>query len=381
MNPLYRLFFRSGTKEALFAALWLSLDERPGVGRDLSAASLVALAARYGVVLTEPQTRKRLADLEAVGVVAIERRRERGRFDLLVYAPAPEPESDAPKPTPPERETLFAAAFGPSRPDLRALEAERTAERDAFYFGARSRIGNEIGNERGNDVENQAENAAANASQVDKTPTFAPRPESSEPRSRRNVAPPPLEEIKININNKKINKPAKVGKDISALRERLPFDDPKIARLRAEIVRRVWERGVNPDLIDRLTAAVALRVGGTTFKSLCDAISEAVAERDRWRRTDGARGKRRVWETLGYYVKRLYEADGWEWVPTRIADEPPPRAPEASVARSTSDAEPTETLSAEELAELGLPPGLKIIAPPKPKIRATRRRRELAAIC
>ena len=71
MNPLYRLFFRSGTKEALFAALWLSLDERPGVVRDLSAASLVALAARYGVVLTEPQTRKRLADLEAVGVVAI----------------------------------------------------------------------------------------------------------------------------------------------------------------------------------------------------------------------------------------------------------------------------------------------------------------------
>ncbi len=112
MKALYSLILASGTKEALFAALWLALDEEQGTFADVDFATLRATAARFGVALTESQVRKRVKELEKLDVLTVVPRRERGRFDLLVFQPAPnrfaEPESPKPEPATP----LFDAAFG-----------------------------------------------------------------------------------------------------------------------------------------------------------------------------------------------------------------------------------------------------------------------------
>ena len=113
MNALYSLILASGTKEALFAALWLALDEAPGTFADVDFASLRTTAARFGVALSESQIRKRVKELEKLDVLAVVPRRERGRFDLLVYQPAPNRfnvDATAPKPEP--ATPLFDAAFG-----------------------------------------------------------------------------------------------------------------------------------------------------------------------------------------------------------------------------------------------------------------------------
>ncbi|MBP3556496.1 MAG: hypothetical protein J6K20_02170, partial [Thermoguttaceae bacterium] len=113
MKALYSLILASGTKEALFAALWLALDEEPGTFADVDFASLRTTAARFGVALSESQIRKRVKELEKLDVLAVVPRRERGRFDLLVYQPAPNRfnvDATAPKSEP--ATPLFDAAFG-----------------------------------------------------------------------------------------------------------------------------------------------------------------------------------------------------------------------------------------------------------------------------
>ena len=110
MKALYSLILASGTKEALFAALWLALDEEPGTFADVDFASLRTTAARFGVALSESQIRKRVKELEKLDVLAVVPRRERGRFDLLVFQPAPSKVANEPKPEP--ATPLFDAAFG-----------------------------------------------------------------------------------------------------------------------------------------------------------------------------------------------------------------------------------------------------------------------------
>ena len=53
-------------------------------------------------------------------------------------------------------------------------------------------------------------------------------------------------------------------------------------------------------------------------------IDEAQASRDLWKRTDGRAGREKLWETLAFQVKRVYETNGWRWTPTRIGSEPRP---------------------------------------------------------
>ncbi|MBQ8285117.1 MAG: hypothetical protein IJZ10_02315 [Thermoguttaceae bacterium] len=178
-----------------------------------------------------------------------------------------------------------------------------------------------------------------------------------EPTAREAVAAP-LEEI--NIKNKTINKPAKdferLGEDVATngsgnrvraiperpaaprdgsravavapsvadVRSLVDFESPKVAAFRRLVARNVWERTIHPDLIDRIVALAALKVGGTDAKAVESMIRDAKAEVALWNRTDGRRGQPQIWRALTPEVKRLYENAGWVWSPTRFATEPRP---------------------------------------------------------
>ena len=108
------------------------------------------------------------------------------------------------------------------------------------------------------------------------------------------------------------------------LRERIDFDRPKVDRFRREIAKRAWEPSINPDLIDRVVGIAVLKIGGLSYKDCYRMIDEAQASRDLWKRTDGRAGREKLWETLAFQVKRVYETNGWRWTPTRIGSEPRP---------------------------------------------------------
>ncbi|MBQ7110526.1 MAG: hypothetical protein IJO06_04820 [Thermoguttaceae bacterium] len=77
-------------------------------------------------------------------------------------------------------------------------------------------------------------------------------------------------------------------------------------------------------MIDRLTAAVVLRVGGATRSDVFALIREARDEKSLYDRSNGGAGKRTIWQTATLRLKRLFENAGWVWTPTRFADEPRP---------------------------------------------------------
>jgi len=540
MKALYSLILASGTKEALFAALWLALDEAPGTFADVDFASLRTTAARFGVALSESQVRKRVKELEKLDVLTVVPRRERGRFDLLVYQPAPNRFSvDATAPKPEPATPLFDAAFGkgvesfadrdravpgssfrsnsasapvgrdalaqlradaasvaaavsetetktatetdatsqtaPSEAeradallarspfaealrraiwpkdyeaiawnvrcyrfppdgfaddehdamDSRVCELYAESRRIADEFDARSQRGEyadaggsercdaereaalrafaatrnpaiaptvaevraETPNRFAIDSEQAPKPSAADhfreAAKMIQTPTFAEvrdvRPASTFAPSTLAVAPEPNENEpvaapleEINIKNKTINKPAKVLEagtqaavdapsvagtqpgleperrpDVADVRTLVDFESPKVAALRREIAEAVWEPTVHPDLIDRLTAAVVLRVGGATRSTVFALIREARDEKSLFERSNGRAGKRTIWETATLRIKRLFENAGWVWSPTRFADEPRPTREPAAIdferSRLTANAGPTAT--------------------------------------
>jgi len=448
MKALYSLILASGTKEALFAALWLALDEEPGTFADVDFASLRTTASRFGVALSESQIRKRVKELEKLDVLAVAPRRERGRFDLLVYQPAPNRfnvDATAPKPEP--ATPLFDAAFGKGVESFADRDRAVPATLADRRFRANS-VSAPVGRDALAQLRADADFAAVSETETRtesvaqsiaeptapgvadhfrgftkmiQTPTFAEvrvvRPTSTipavssvapGPTSREPVAAP-LEEI--NIKNKTINQPAKdfetLGEDVGDQRERnrvraiperlaaprdgsravaadapsvagtqpgleperrpdvadvrslVDFASPKVAALRREIAERVWEPTVHPDLIDRLTAAVVLRVGGATRSTVFALIREARDAKSLFERSNGRAGKRTLWQTATLRLKRLFENAGWVWSPTRFADEPRPfdvrrqarsferaRTPEETPATP----ENAETLSVEELA-------------------------------
>ena len=146
---------------------------------------------------------------------------------------------------------------------------------------------------------------------------------------------------------------------VADVRSLVDFESPRVAALRREIAEAVWEPTVHPDLIDRLTAAVVLRVGGATRSTVFALIREARDEKTLYERSNGRAGKRTIWETAALRIKRLFENAGWVWSPTRFADEPRPfdvrrqTRPLERVAPSeetTATPENAETLSVEELA-------------------------------
>ncbi|MBR5244042.1 MAG: hypothetical protein IKW13_07395, partial [Thermoguttaceae bacterium] len=252
MNPLYPLILASGTKEALFAALWLALGEEPGRVVDATFADVRETAKRFGVSLSEQQIRKRVKELETLDVLEIVPRRERGRFDLYVYRPAPSrfPEPVVAKPEP--ETPLFDATFGKGVESFAGDDFDRRRAGSASASVSVLKTKMEIETETEAEKVERREAARRNALETSEKSAVA---FASTFVASRETEIAPKEEI--NIKNKKINQTAK---DLEAeaqasndapstadVRSFVDFESPKVAALRREIAERVWEPTVNPD--------------------------------------------------------------------------------------------------------------------------------------
>lgn len=290
MNVLYSLLLASGTEEAFFAALWLGLGECSGKYVDATFETLRAVAARFSLDLTDSQARKRVKALESRGLVKIEPRRERGRFDFSVFAP-----QIAESATVAETATETAANV-----ETKALETVETVEFTAVP-AVSSRVASACDDNKYKiNIKNKKINQSANFAEVEETGATVDRTSTSAPADSESV------------------------RDVAYIRAVVDFEAPKVAALRSSIVERIWEPTVNPDLIDRLTAAVVLHVGGATKTTVDSIIAEALNERTLYDRSNGKAGKRTAWSAATLRVKRLFENAGWRWSPTRFADEPRP---------------------------------------------------------
>lgn len=314
MNVLYSLLLASGTEEALFAALWLGLGERPGQFVDATVETLRSVAARYSLDLTDSQARKRIKALELRGLVKIEPRRERGRFDFSVFAP-----QIAKSATAAETATKMAANV-----ETKPLETVENAEL-APVAAVSSRVAPVCDDNKYKiNTKNKKINQTANFAEVATTGATVDRTSTTAPDDSENV------------------------RDVADVRAVVDFEAPKVAALRSSIVERIWEPTTNPDLIDRMTAAVVLNVGGATKSTVDSIIAEALNERTLYDRSNGKAGKRTAWSAATLRVKRLFENAGWRWTPTRFADEPRPNR-RAVVAAKPSTAKSVAARSLDEL--------------------------------
>lgn len=331
MNVLYSLLLASGTEEALFAALWLGLGERSGQYVDATFETLRAVAARFSLDLTDSQARKRVKALESRGLVKIEPRRERGRFDFFVFAP-----KFAKTATAAETATEMAANVG-----TKALKTVETVEITAVP-AVSSRVAPACDDNKYKiNIKNKKINQTADFAEDEETSATVGCTSTTAPADSESV------------------------RDVADVRAVVDFEAPKVKALRASIAERIWEPTTHPDLIDRLTAAVVLHVGNATESTVSTIIAEANAERARYDQTNGRAGRRTAWQTATLRVKRLYENAGWRWTPTRFADEPRPnRRAVVAANRPQKPVETTATRSHDELraiaagfdvAELDLP--------------------------
>ena len=311
MNPLYSLLIASGTEEAFFAALWLGLGERPGQYVDATFETLRAVAARFALDLTDSQARKRVKALESRGLVKIKPCRERGRFDFSVFAPQIAKTATV-------AETATESAANVETKPLETVEKAKLAP----VTEAPSRVAPACDNNKYKiNTKNKKINQTANFAEVGETGATVDKTSTTAPADSESV------------------------RDVADVRAVVDFDAPKVAALRDDIARRIWEPTTNPDLIDRLTAAVVLNVGGATKTTVDSIIGEAMNERTLYERSNGRAGKRTAWSAATLRVKRLFENAGWRWSPTRFADEPrPTRRAVAVAAPKTSPVEPTRSL-------------------------------------
>lgn len=144
-----------------------------------------------------------------------------------------------------------------------------------------------------------------------------------------------IEEINI-YKNKQINNQGCEGKNNFEVRndcrrsiddaiKRVDFSSEKVAAFRSKLVEIIWEEDLNRELVDRLTAAAVLGIGGLNDKGAFKLCREAADAKRLYEKTDGRAGKKRIWQSLGYAVKRIYDAEGYEWTSTKIENEPAPK--------------------------------------------------------
>jgi hypothetical protein len=294
-----RLLKRLKTRDAavVYEFLFELLNRSAGSFSETSYERIAADLTRAGILtareaaFTARVVRSKLDELESVGVV------ERAyitasSFELFVYMPYPSAEDQEQRAPETGGKTLF---------DFASPEPVET----------RSQNGSQNGNENGNGEKTTVAinkeliiNKKINKARV-KREVFHPEPQAEpEPDS---FDGPTTDEVRV----------------------RVKFENPKVARFRAEVARRCWEPTTNPDLIDRLVALAVLEVGGTKARDVFGMISDARDSRDRYERTDGRAGRSKIWESLVYAAKRIYETNGWKWTRTKIGSEPRPENKDA----------------------------------------------------
>lgn len=97
---------------------------------------------------------------------------------------------------------------------------------------------------------------------------------------------------------------------------------PKAQRLRARIVRDIYEPGLHSDLVDRAVLAVVM--GLATPAELRAAIQQSKDEKRLMEQTNGYRGRRAIWQTFALIVKSWFDAEGFYWTRTSLKREPKP---------------------------------------------------------
>lgn len=317
MDPIYNLLLKTGDANSLYMALWLYVGQVASLLKGIGFDQLREIALRYGVTLSESQCRKRIKGLEARGLVSWEPTKERGFYQLYVYAPFP----DVSPPTPPPEKEM------PLLDLAERIEAEKKQTPPATSF---RQIGCQIG------CQNGCQNGSGKTGGEENTPTFVinnvlPTSVEETPRARRK-------------NKDKSNKEIKKEdiypfQDEEAKRESLPsaadarkmidFSNPKVERFRKMTARKIWERTLRPDLLDRITVGVVLKVPGFDQYNLERIYREADSQQRLYRDTNGQRGKRFFWQTINLEVKHLFEAAGWVYPATQQGYEPRPVIPEA----------------------------------------------------
>ena len=108
---------------------------------------------------------------------------------------------------------------------------------------------------------------------------------------------------------------------------------PKAQRLRARIVREIYEPGLHSDLVDRAVLAVVM--GLATPAELRAAINQSKDEKRLMEQTNGYRGRRAIWQTFALIVKSWFDAEGFYWTRTSLKREP---KPETDMTESKLDA-------------------------------------------
>lgn len=301
-----KLLSRIKTRDAavVFEFLFERLNRQAGSIDGASCEGIAVELNRAGIqtargaAFTARVVRAKLEELEELEVV------ERAdaaaaSFTLFVFMPYPCAPKEAPEPEPAVDHYGGRSLF------------------DALKDGAEEPAQN--GNENGNQFGNENGNENGNGRAINK--------EYINTNKKINKADLDLEKAK------ETEPPIDDRPSTSEIRTRVDFSEPRAAKLREAVCRDMWESTTNPDLVDRAAAAILLKVGDTTAREIKAIVREAKDAVALYERTDGRAGRSKIWQTVCYRVKRIYESNGWKWTRTGIGAEPRPKDPEAEARR------------------------------------------------
>lgn len=296
------------SRDAALVYFWLR-EKTGGVGR-LEGTSLERIATGLtvdklttsrGANFTAAVVRSKLKELETVGVVDREDA-DGATFNLYVYNPIPLPMGDeiAPEPEPEpvdlyDGRTLFDFHYENENENENEIEKEKEPRINREIL-----INKKINNPKGEDQE-----------EPEPQPSTTPEPKSD--------APTPDDAV-----------------------SRIDWRREDVQRLRDELTAIVWEPDINPAIIDRLTATCVLGVAGVDRRRVFRIARDAARQRELYVASDGRAGKSHAWKALGYSVKRVYDAAGYAWTPTKPGIEPAPGRRGAGMTEQTPTQTPTQ---------------------------------------
>ena len=288
---MYELLLRVKTRDAALLYCWMKKVAPAG---RLSYTNLDALASWVNAdglrtsresAFTTRVIRERLQELEGAGLIG--RVYGENYFDVYIY-----------------------------NPEIADIDIE-----DIDHDENGNGNGNGNGNRYGNGIGTDQRARARNKEYIYK---INKQINNQEGKTMRETTWKDLQEEPIQIDEATQNQRKPQGPTPEEALRKINFSDEKVARFRADIVKRIWEPDINPELIDRLVGAAVLKLANFNVKAAFNLCRAAQESRSLYDRTDGRAGKKHLWQTIGYSIKRIYEAAGYVWTPTRIGNEPAP---------------------------------------------------------